>query len=408
MGGRLTRLTETGKRPEALRNDQPALAGRMLRTQPPRPARCRTRGNGAPPGVAQVVQAQDYTAFGAAMEGRSFSISAYRFGFNGKENDPEFNGNYDFGARFLDVRLGRWLRMDPITHCFQSPYAAMEGNPISLIDPNGGKTIFVNGFWSSYDYLGLIGSMSGRDYWDPNLISYLKSFVGDEGNGSMFVDGSGDTPASSGLIRFLEGANYARENFQDIISNLKTDENGNIIEKLHIFTHSHGSAFGAGMATYIVHAGASLGIEVETVIHLSASGPELFSTPDSPITYQFGIQNDPIVDEDTRIRGVDYFGVVKINRSYTDDLFESHAATKYLNSTFKNGLEDLNLLSSYNSVENVVKEVASSAEKSTNLDSVPKGTVELGQFLYECAVCTENSYNGTEWEHLELNESNEK
>ncbi|MFN8923588.1 MAG: RHS repeat domain-containing protein, partial [Sphingobacteriia bacterium] len=135
----------------------------MLRTQPPRPARCRTRGNGAPPGVAQVVQAQDYTAFGAAMEGRSFSISAYRFGFNGKENDPEFNGNYDFGARFLDVRLGRWLRMDPITHCFQSPYAAMEGNPISLIDPNGGKTIFVNGFWSSYDYLGLIGSMSGRD-----------------------------------------------------------------------------------------------------------------------------------------------------------------------------------------------------------------------------------------------------
>jgi RHS repeat-associated protein len=87
--------------------------------------------------VAQVVQAQDYYAFGAAMEGRSFSISAYRFGFNGKENDPEFNGNYDFGARFLDVRLGRWLSTDPVTHSSQSPYTGFDNNPILLVDPSG-------------------------------------------------------------------------------------------------------------------------------------------------------------------------------------------------------------------------------------------------------------------------------
>ena len=87
--------------------------------------------------VAQVVQAQDYYAFGAAMEGRSFSISSYRFGFNGKENDPEFNGNYDFGARFLDVRLGRWLSTDPVTHSSQSPYTGFDNNPILLVDPSG-------------------------------------------------------------------------------------------------------------------------------------------------------------------------------------------------------------------------------------------------------------------------------
>jgi RHS repeat-associated protein len=90
--------------------------------------------------VAQVVQAQDYYAFGAAMEGRSFSISSYRFGFNGKENDPEFNGNYDFGARFLDVRLGRWLSTDPVTHSFQSPYTGFDNNPINLIDSIGTTT----------------------------------------------------------------------------------------------------------------------------------------------------------------------------------------------------------------------------------------------------------------------------
>ncbi|MFO0486520.1 MAG: hypothetical protein ACK51A_12800, partial [Sphingobacteriia bacterium] len=64
----------------------------MLREQPPHPARCRARDNGAPPGVAQVVQAQDYTAFGAAMEGRSFSISAYRFGFQGMEKEDNLYG----------------------------------------------------------------------------------------------------------------------------------------------------------------------------------------------------------------------------------------------------------------------------------------------------------------------------
>jgi RHS repeat-associated protein len=90
--------------------------------------------------VAQVVQAQDYYAFGAAMEGRSFSISSYRFGFNGKENDPEFNGNYDFGARFLDVRLGRWLSTDPVTHSSQSPYTGFDNNPIFYIDPLGTTT----------------------------------------------------------------------------------------------------------------------------------------------------------------------------------------------------------------------------------------------------------------------------
>jgi RHS repeat-associated protein len=111
---------------------------------------------------ADVLSEQDYYPFGSPMPGRSYTApnqTAYRFGFNGKENDNEVKGNgnsIDFGARMYDSRLGRWLSVDPLAHQFphQSPYSAMDNNPINIIDPTGqsgepvidkkNKTITVN------------------------------------------------------------------------------------------------------------------------------------------------------------------------------------------------------------------------------------------------------------------------
>ncbi|MFN8993914.1 MAG: RHS repeat domain-containing protein, partial [Pseudomonadota bacterium] len=293
--------------------------------------------------VAQVVQAQDYYAFGAAMEGRSFSISAYRFGFNGKENDPESNGNYDFGARFLDVRLGRWLRMDPITHSFQSPYAAMEGNPISLIDPNGGKTIFVNGFWIRG--VPLMPSRPGLDYWDESMIEFMQEFAEDVGNETMFVDGSGSNPGSYSSFRYQAGYEYAKKNIDKILSGMERDAKGKVVEAIHIVTHSHGSAFGAGMAQYLVAAG----YQVKTVVHLSPSGVgshtglgKGFSTPEEPLTYQFELDNDPVVNFFNRkIEGVDRFGIAKTpHQTYWRDVIENHATSRYSN-VVKNAMLDM-------------------------------------------------------------------
>lgn len=91
---------------------------------------------------ADVVTANDYYPFGSQMPGRKYSQpnSSYRYGFNGKENDNSTGeGNLDFGARIMDVRLGRWLSVDPKASKFphQSPYAAMDDNPINIIDPTG-------------------------------------------------------------------------------------------------------------------------------------------------------------------------------------------------------------------------------------------------------------------------------
>lgn len=96
----------------------------------------------------EVTSWNDAFAFGATMPGRAFSGSTYRYGFNGMEQDDEVKaqGNsYDFGARFHDPRVGRFLSLDPKADAFTalSPYAYAANSPVSCIDENGEGPIFV-------------------------------------------------------------------------------------------------------------------------------------------------------------------------------------------------------------------------------------------------------------------------
>ena len=75
------------------------------------------------------------------MPGRKFAAgSGYRYGFNGKENDNSTGeGNLDFGARIMDVRLGRWLSVDPLQKKYPSfsPFNYAINNPLVNIDVDG-------------------------------------------------------------------------------------------------------------------------------------------------------------------------------------------------------------------------------------------------------------------------------
>lgn len=68
---------------------------------------------------------------------------AYRFGSNGKENDPELHDasgtSSDFGVRMYDPRAGRWLSLDPAASKFPgvSPYVFTDDSPIIYSDPTG-------------------------------------------------------------------------------------------------------------------------------------------------------------------------------------------------------------------------------------------------------------------------------
>ena len=82
--------------------------------------------------------------FGSPMPARQWSNpnSQYKFGFNCKEKDNEINvdgGNYDFGARIYDSRLGRFLSLDPKMQIypFLSPYLFAANAVTTHIDING-------------------------------------------------------------------------------------------------------------------------------------------------------------------------------------------------------------------------------------------------------------------------------
>ena len=93
------------------------------------------------------------------MPGRKYQAgSGYSYGFNGKENDNSTGeGNLDFGARILDVRLGgRWLSVDPLQRKYpaETPYLYTGGNPILFKDPDGkDRIVSVYGITASGDRL---------------------------------------------------------------------------------------------------------------------------------------------------------------------------------------------------------------------------------------------------------------
>ncbi|MCW3071096.1 MAG: hypothetical protein JWO44_986, partial [Bacteroidetes bacterium] len=92
--------------------------------------------------LADLASASDYSPFGAPLSGRGFTLSSYRYGFNGKENDNEVKGEgnqQDYGMRVYDTRLGRFLSVDPMTSSYPclSPYAYAENDVIRCVDLDG-------------------------------------------------------------------------------------------------------------------------------------------------------------------------------------------------------------------------------------------------------------------------------
>ncbi|WP_394337226.1 RHS repeat domain-containing protein [Chitinophaga ginsengisoli] len=89
-----------------------------------------------------IASTQEYYAFGMKVPGRGGNGNAYRFGFNGKENDNEVKGEgnqQDYGMRVYDPRLGKFLSVDPLTkqYPWYTPYQFAGNKPIIAIDLDG-------------------------------------------------------------------------------------------------------------------------------------------------------------------------------------------------------------------------------------------------------------------------------
>ena len=96
--------------------------------------------NGAITYRADLLNGQDYYAFGMQMPGRNISNRTYRFGFGSQEKNDEIEGNGNsYNAEYwqYDTRLGKRWDIDPITKSWESPYSTFSNSPIWFNDPLG-------------------------------------------------------------------------------------------------------------------------------------------------------------------------------------------------------------------------------------------------------------------------------
>ena len=87
-------------------------------------------------GVVQ--QMNHYFPYGDLFPNTSNDSSGNRYRYTGKESGDEI-GLYDFSARFLHTRFGRFTTIDPLAEKYPdiSPYAYCNGNPVNYVDPDG-------------------------------------------------------------------------------------------------------------------------------------------------------------------------------------------------------------------------------------------------------------------------------
>ena len=86
-------------------------------------------------------QSNLYYPFGLPMaEGTITEHNVQPYKYNGKEFQTALGLNqYDYGARFYDPAIGRFMTVDPLAEKYYwiSPYAYCLNNPIKYIDPDG-------------------------------------------------------------------------------------------------------------------------------------------------------------------------------------------------------------------------------------------------------------------------------
>jgi RHS repeat-associated protein len=97
--------------------------------------------------LPDVISYNDYYPFGMIIPNRNGNSPAYRYGFNGMEKDDELKGegnSYDFGARMLDSRIGRWFAKDPKEGKYPSfsTYNYVLNNPIIYYDFDGRDLVY--------------------------------------------------------------------------------------------------------------------------------------------------------------------------------------------------------------------------------------------------------------------------
>lgn len=246
--------------------------------------------------------------------------ATYKYKYEGKEFQDELGlGVYDYGSRFYMPDVARWGTMDPQTELLErsSPYVYALNSPLIYVDKDGELPIFINGKTTNDS------ERADVSYWTTSIVNTIKnSGMANPGGEVHYVDGnrghswsgkSGGyaTQYDNALApsRRAQGGRYAaNEDWKAILSKLARDpKTGKIIEKIQIYTHSRGAAFGIGYTERLlelIKENASefkdAGNVIDFVYNMAPHQSGFLTAPDDVDSYTIDHSRDKLSDNDMK------------------------------------------------------------------------------------------------------------
>ncbi|MGH1338005.1 MAG: RHS repeat-associated core domain-containing protein [Aureispira sp.] len=157
----------------------------------------------------------NYTPFGWGIPSRKLVLGkSYRYGFNGVEQDEEWNGGQSvaFEFRTEDPRIGRFLSTDPLTATtpWETPYAFAGNSPVVNIDYLGLSASNANG-----------AAPPSKRRRGGNFLKGLGKFF--MGLGQALASGGGSASPIQSSQEMTSTIQYARNGASDFSQQLNTD-----------------------------------------------------------------------------------------------------------------------------------------------------------------------------------------
>ena len=167
-------------------------------------------------GSAEVLDRNDYYAFGMNMQGYSSSFDSAGGVYNQKYNNKELQetGFYDYGWRQYMPDLGRWFGMDQLSEKFNShsPYSYAVNNPVMFYDIDGRDLPeWMQNLWDAtknnqvttfggFDSSGSPSSISFGGSFSSEQFTSFYNFLsgGGTGNYTFWTNGAGSDNVSYG------------------------------------------------------------------------------------------------------------------------------------------------------------------------------------------------------------------
>lgn len=226
-----------------------------------------------------------------------------------------------------------------------SPYVYALNSPSSFIDKDGELPIYIGGKTNNDS------ERNSRTYWDAQLLATIAgSGIPNPGHTALFVDGNrylyqlgntrevrraglGEGEAEEGRIR--AGYDVGKADFKKILSQLERDpKTGKITEKIQIYTHSRGAAFGAGYTDALLemirqnaHEFADAVNEIDFVYNMAPHGASNITSPQGVNSYAHHHDRDKL--SENGMNGV--LGDFSSAEKMPEGFFAAHANGSFVN-----------------------------------------------------------------------------